>query len=395
MDAPQYTTCVDPADYAEPNFTAEIIALVAGLVAALGSGGIGAILSLAAAISAMQKVCDYMLHGKLVCLGGDRCAFGRVAEFETVADKHGPLGFIDKLDNDFSLNLLLSPHKLNEFARGGDSATRWKNYVKVRDDDPKWQGNLIRKQTNLVTPREASDTPADWPDKQYSATFANYQHYNFQDQAVVYPDPDASKPVIKIPIFHCEIEGERAHLVCAALDAISSPIPGLGKVCKLKVFGIPIGKIACAIVGAILFPFVVAGLVAAWFAGSNDNRDFEGAGNLNRGEGVVIMGRWVYDAGHTGWNEIHATKSVQKVSDPAVFEPATFADLQSRWCPLILQAPPLHTLNTGEVTPDTTPEQQGIADNQRKPENRWYLHPAIDGCEPSEPPPPPQPPIIR
>ncbi len=105
------------------------------------------------------------------------------------------------------------------------------------------------------------------------------------------------------------------------------------------------------------------------------------------------MGRWVYDAGHTGWNEIHAVKSVQKVTDPAVFDPATFADLQARWCPLILQAPPLHTLNTGEVTPDATPEQTGVADNQRKPENRWYLHPLLDSCEPETPPPPP--PVIR
>jgi len=386
MDAPQYTTCVNPEDYAAPDFTLEIIALVGGLIAAIFTGGIGAIVSLAAAISAMQKVCDYMLHGKLVCHDGDHCAIGRVAEFETVDNKGGFLG-IDKIDNDFSINLLLAPHKLNEFARGEDSATRQKNYEKVRDDNPKWQGYLIKERPGMPDPREQSSIAGDWPYKKYDGTFADYHHYNFEDQPVVWPDQDAGKPVIKIPIFHCEIEGERAHLVCTALDAISSPIPGLDKICHIKVLGIPIGKIACAIVGAILLPFVLAGLVAAWIAGSNDNRDFEGAGSLRRGEGVVIMGRWVYDAGHTGWNEIHAVKSVQKVTDPAVFEAATFENLQSRWCPLVFQAPPLHTLTTGEVTPDVTPEQAGVADNQRKPENRWILHPLIDGCEPDEAPP--------
>src|SRR5207247_9635092 len=106
-----------------------------------------AILTVAAGISALQKVCDYMLHGKLVCHDGDHCAFGHIAQFETVADKHGALGFLDKIDNDFSMNLLLAPHALTAFASGADNAPRNQNYLTVRDDvvaHPGCQGYLIR-----------------------------------------------------------------------------------------------------------------------------------------------------------------------------------------------------------------------------------------------------------
>jgi len=99
MAAPMYTTCVDRNDYEEPSFTPEILI-------ALGSfllfGVVGLFGSVVAVMAALHKVCEYILHGKLVCLGGDRCAIGRVAGFETVDDKNG----FEKLDNDFSLKIL-------------------------------------------------------------------------------------------------------------------------------------------------------------------------------------------------------------------------------------------------------------------------------------------------
>src|SRR3954469_24329667 len=114
MSAPQYTECVDRAAYEDPSFGPEIFVAIAGLIYAISTFGISLIFSMVAAMSALMKVCDYILYGKLVCLEDDRCAVGRVAAFETVDDKSG----VDKIDNDFSINLLLAPHALGEFASG-------------------------------------------------------------------------------------------------------------------------------------------------------------------------------------------------------------------------------------------------------------------------------------
>ena len=104
MDAPQYTTCVAPADYRELSLTPEIIAAVVALVIG-GFSPAALIFSLFVVFEALHKICEYLLHGKLVCLGGDECAIGHLAGFETVDDKSG----FDKIDNDFSLNVVLSP----------------------------------------------------------------------------------------------------------------------------------------------------------------------------------------------------------------------------------------------------------------------------------------------
>ena len=40
-----------------------------------------------------------------------------------------------------------------------------------------------------------------------------------------------------------------------------------------------------------------------------------------------------------------------------------------------------------------TPEQQATADRQRRPENGWQFHPAIDGCVPEDDEP--EPPVIK
>jgi hypothetical protein len=77
MAAPQYTTCVQPQDYKDPNLPSGNFLVALGQVI-IGGG-----------LDVLLKVCDYLLHGKLVCLGGDRCAIGRLASFETVDDKSG------------------------------------------------------------------------------------------------------------------------------------------------------------------------------------------------------------------------------------------------------------------------------------------------------------------
>jgi len=393
MSAPEYTSCVDRAAYEDPGFGPEIFVAAAGLVMAISTFGISLVLSMAAAMSALMKVCDYILSGKLVCLENDECAVGRVASFETVDDKSG----FDKLDNDFSINLLLAPHHLSEFAGG----TQKTNYDSLKNDTTSWgfddlPGKLVTEQANMPIPRE-SKTPNE-ADKahtaRYDPTFRTYPNSNY----ISWEDPPTpgGKP-FDVPVFHCEIEGDRAYAVCTTLGALTSPIPGLAAVCHFKILGIPVGRWLCAIAAAILGPIVLAALGIAWAAGSDDNRDFDGAGSLARGDAVIIRGRWRYDAGHSGWNELHPVLSVQKISNPTVLDGPFFKDAVAKWCRLTGEVPPGTqpkggtTAGPGGPAPKPqgmTPEQEVVWTSQQQPDNQWVFHPFVDGCEPTTGPPP-------
>ena len=176
-----------------------------------------------------------------------------------------------------------------------------------------------------------------------------------------------------------------ARTVCAALHGLAGlGIPGL---CGFKLGPIPIGKVICALVATALAPLIIAALAAAWILGSEDNRDVDGAGDLRRGECILVRGRWVYDAGHQGWNEIHAVFSVQRIAPTA----CDWGNLQKewdRWCQRSDEVPPQVTI--GKRPALMTPAQEQIYDAQLRPENRWVFHPLIDGCSPE-----PQPPVIH
>ena len=433
MAAPEYTECVDRAAYEDPGFGPEIFVAVAGLVFAITTFGVSLVFSLVAAMSALMKVCEYILYRKLVCLEHDQCAVGRVASFETVDDKSG----VDKIDNDFSINLLLAPHDLGSFTNGTENT----NYLVVKNDITSWgfgdlPGKLIAEQPDMPVPREPRTDPIQWKWECWSgddagagglaseadAKQAAAQHKAakpqnnshlvqvFQEQAhtgkynptnrifpysnyVAWEDPPSAwggHPFI-VPLLHCEIEGERANAVCKTLAAMTSPIPGWGKVCRWKPFGIPIGRWACAVVAAILAPFVLTALGIAWAAGSDDNRSFENAGSLARGDAVILRGRWCYDAGHSGYNEIHPVRSLQKIDNPAALDGPSFKDAVAIWCRLTAEVPPGATgeVATGLTTPadkpeGMTPEQEKVWEGQQRPENQWVFHPSVDGCEPEE-----------
>lgn len=434
MGAPQYTKCVDRADYEDPGFGPEIFVAIAGLVYAISTFGISLILSLTAAMSALMKVCEYILYGKLVCLGDDQCAVGRVAAFETVDDKSG----VDKIDNDFSINLLLAPHGLAGFASGG---TPKSNYDLLKNDTSSWgfdnlPGRLIAEQPSMPTPRESKDAPPTWrwtcsddtegasglsqADAQaaaakhktdhpshhpkaeqdeahtatYNPTFRTYPYSNyisFDDP----PGPWGGHPFV-VPIFHCEIEGERAHAVCGTLATLTSPIPGFGKFCGWKPFGIPIGRWVCSFVAALLAPIILTALAIAWAAGEDDNRSFDGAGSLAHGDPIIVRGRWCYDASHSGWNELHPVTSVQKIDNPSALDGPFFKDAVAKWCRLTAEVPPQGAPGgpptTGPAEPGSkpqgmTPEQETVWLGQQQPENQWVFHPFVDGCEPAIVPP--------
>jgi hypothetical protein len=362
VPAPSYTTCVDRKAYKDPNFPSGGFFVSLGMV--IAQGGFDLLLS----------VCDYILHGKLVCLGGDRCAIGRVASFETVDDKSG----FDKLDNDFSINLALCPNPLSGLQAG--AGHRVDNYNSAVSDKQGW---LIDEQQDMPAPREGG--PNQKPSPKYAGTFVKIHTILSLDNPI--PENIANESdstTWHLPVFHAEIEGDRAAYVCTAANALWGPIHNT--VCKIPL----IGGILCAILTILLAPFlaaVLAILSAAWVAGSNDNRDFDGGGDLRADDLVLIHGRWVYDAGHGGWNELHPVKHIQKIPDDSVCSWADFDALYKRWCGEVGKVPHTPASTVGGPPPDSSPEQQDTWDAQTRAENRWFFHPLVDGCEP--------PPVIK
>jgi hypothetical protein len=331
---PAYTTCVLPEDYVNPPLPAE------GTTGATVQG-------IGLSLHMLEETCDYMLHGKLVCLGGDRCAVGHVAGFETVADKSFP----DNIDNDFSINVLLSPWDLGFFT----DKTRLEGYTFVANDP---QGVLIREQSGMPYPRESE--PGQLPSEHYSGTFVTFPDKGWID----YNPPEGIRGVpFDVPVIHCEIEGERAHLVCETLDKLLYPLPGMKSFCKKNI----LTKILCKVAQWFMTPAIAPAIAYAWAAGANDNRDYQGGGSLARGDLVAIGGRWVYDAGHGGYNELHPVKTIQKLPEDSAIDPSDF----DRWCKRISE---------GTAAGPLTAEQQPVADEQRKPWSRWVLHPFVDGC---------------
>lgn len=366
---PEYTTCVLPADYKDPPLPAE------------GSAGATAE-AIFTTLNLLSDTCDYMLHGKLVCLDGDQCAIGHVAGFETVDDKKFP----DTIDNDFSINLLLSTWDLEFFSYHRKDESY--NLV-ANDTRPGSQGHLIKEQPGMPMPRESNADSWDLKDPATGTPIKHSPRYagtwvTFPDKTHITYNPFLGSRGIAydVPVLHCEVEGERARLVCEVLDALSHPLPGMKSFCKKNW----LTKLLCKVVQWLLTPVIAPALAAAWVAGSNDNRDYQGAGSLTRGDFVAISGRWVYDAGHDGQNELHPVKTIQKLPEDSAVDPADF----DRWCHRIGEAP---TSQTGTHADGLTPDQQKVEDEQKQPWSRWVFHPVVDGC--TRPEETPAAPVIR
>jgi hypothetical protein len=102
---------------------------------------------------------------------------------------------------------------------------------------------------------------------------------------------------------------------------------------------------------------------------------------------LVVKGTWVYDSAHEGWNEIHPIKQCVKVGrmlnqqwkeidvgDDDHPVPTNVGDIPTfvkTWCDALTAA--------------TDP---GTIANQKQPQNQWFIHPLVDGCQPAGPPPP-------
>ena len=372
----RFTRCVDKDDYTNRGSFWE----------AGGLGGLG------------LEACDYLLGGKLVCLGGVRCAIGRIVHIEPVGYQKP---FPDDIDNDFCINVLLFPHTIGEFF-DDDPLVNWD---RVRTDGV--QGHLVELQPDMPTPSEPAGGPTPYTVR-YVIGDGPAHPYEPKEDATerlleeVKQDAAGIKR-IPIPVLHGEFEGSRIFLVCNAVRPFLEAAHAGSSGCRAALGWLPfgIGDGVCAIIETIvtvaLAPFMAAAAAAAWAAAGAIDEAFV-TGPVSRrvaiGDDVIITGRWVWDGGHSGWNEFHAVHTLQKIVLPtpitAGFPTAEANSFVDRWCRLVSAAPPAVGSATGDLTADQLDNQA----RQQRPENGWTFHPDVDGCDPDQPDEPDQP-VIR
>ena len=290
-------------------------------------------------VAAIFELCAFLHGGKLICIQENACTIGRIMELIPVgADKSG----FETIDDDFTFNILPSPHSPVELRS------------EMTMSDP-YQGPFL-----------APQPPSDDLGLGFmgvSVQFTNIPH--------------------DTEVFHVEVKGCRVHDVCTVLKVMSFGAPIVAAICSIPL----IGWVVCLIAALIWLAITAVSVAIAWAAAHNgDINDVydPAAGTLTAadpttGEGgdvVLVSGDWVYDAGHSGWNEIHPIRHVQRLTpvvnarfrgmgkaDPTLVE-AFKKEVLDVWC--------------GHVGMSSDPL---VIEEQKKPENQWHIHPLIDGCE--------------
>jgi len=355
----QYTHCTPTASFSRSwskTMNKKILAgglMVGGLVlmiialfaaAAIPVVGIALVLAGGGTLFAgIVATFEYLLGGKLICLGSDEIAVGRLLSTETASSKSG----LDSMDNDYCLNVLLCPHVRNP----DDYSSETYKDEEIPPTDTTDPANF---QDFLVEPQAASGShgcPFTGYDKPGSLHHAN---------------------------FHLELEGSRIYDMYGAFLAAWALLV-IAAIAAAAVLAIPgVGWLIAFLI--MLFAALFGGAIAAgtWLGSSDgvlsDPDPVPGTqpvGVLENGDYLVAYGTWVFDAGHNdddtpvGWNEFHPVKYLGKAYSCATKEQAV------NWKDKIVES------NDPAIRSGT----QGL------PQNKWKVHPLIDGCQPNTPVP--------
>jgi hypothetical protein len=320
----QHTKCIAPSSWS--GLAPGLIATAIGAAIALLAGAVFAALAIGA-IVALVQYCHWWLYGRLVCLGGDRCAVGLLVATHPPSGKSG----FDAFDTDYSIDLLLAPSRPDqsdaEILAG-------------------FQGELIRHQAaiggiGLATPGEFAEAPTLLP-------------------------VGAPSTLRRVPVLHAEFEGGGVwQLYNFALAALAVVVVG-AVLCAIPI----IGWIACLIAAIVALVLVAVGVAVALNdtgAPTDVNADLDHLHSLQ--DVLIVHGTWVYDSAHEGWNEIHPIKHAQRIADvanPLTGWPKDIEERVKKWC--------------GAVDAAIDAGGQGLT---ARPENQWEVHPEVDGCAPA------------
>lgn len=389
----KFTQCYNYLATGEKPFHIDdLVSIVAGAagpggVAALilfasGAFAIGAIALAIGFVSAIATVADLWLFHRLVCLTGIKCAVGIVND----RPHHGGLG---NFDNDEFFNVVLLPHRADDKIGPPGTPVQQahpKNYI--HQDD-------LMGQELLIPVSQSGDLPYD----------------NSKEEAST---------------LHCEAEGEfwvkmkewawlmglvigaASAAGAAAGIAVAAAMCALGPIlCLLGILiGLLIWLISTAVGGAI-----AAGIMAIIFEASKGDVEDANVGDaalgpITAGDKVIVYGEHVYDGFHEGWNEFHPLMTVCKLNE---HESSQYLQWDPNFpvggaLPTDTDDMPAAIKNLSEddmragLSSDkfaaraawmrkkfcrmmTEAHDQTTRAEQERPENRWTIHPYVDGCE--------------
>jgi hypothetical protein len=346
----QYTQCVKPESFSPAPIADAVAAtlftsLLAIVLVILTTGGIGGLAGGAAAAlgvcTGLLSFVHWWLYGRLICLGGDRCAIGMVISVEPPSEKTATF---PRLDSDYSFNLLLPPLPGETLGAGASQVDVIAKGV---------HGDLIKNQLEAF-------------------------HLDFKGESARICDAEKCGKA-KCPdtaALHCEFEGAGMYIFYQWLKVIFGLLIAgtiASALCLIPI----IGWIAC-LIAAIALAVAAAAFIAAIVHGNLDaaspsdvdpSLGSEMHQNGCDGMGadlVVVSGEWVYDSLHEGWNEIHPIRHCQRIGTWKGMWPWDDAKAEcDKWC--------------GAVGSSSSPLTVA---NQKEPQNQWTLHPSVDGCKP-------------
>ena len=270
----------------EHGVPAGIIAAVIGFLATGGNifgaaAGFGGSIPLAI----VTGFCDWWHNYRLVCIKDDQCAVGTVGR--TAISK----GITDP-DLDFTINLVLAPVLKDSLLNAAQ------------------QHNLLWPQVRPYLEFAYPDLPLNGVDNISTAEEGS-------------GDPGTTA-------LHCEIEGTGMDTVCAAataaavVGAIGGTAAGVGAVAGCLATGVFF--LVCLLVAAVVAAVAAAaatgvGWVAGVALGGDEGSPADVAadpqsGTIEVGDHIAIIGDWIYDNAHEGWNELHPVKKVLKLECP-------------------------------------------------------------------------------
>jgi hypothetical protein len=355
----QYTKCCSPSSYSGPflGSAAFWAALAASIITGIfdpGAGVLGLILTGIA-------YCRWWLYGRLVCLGGNQCLIGLALGVYTQNNQTG----VGKFDTDYGVQLLLPPSQITDTIQYASTNNTVQGFLlkDQRSTDPPVNPSqadivtMIQNYSNLgftgepeskgdlLTQGVLSTAEATALGLKDSGDFPGWQAGNFYLPGTVIVDsngllqrctvqglsgnnePGWSEAVggvtndgyiswtceggLPVATMEVEFEGAGVWDLYQAL-LVAAPVAGAAAVvCAIPV----IGWIACAILILIALAIVGIGMGIALGDTASPSQADPSIGVIHPGQDVLfVMGTWIYDSAHTGWNELHPVLHCQKIA---------------------------------------------------------------------------------
>lgn len=354
----QYTKCCSPSDYSGPflGSAAFWAALAASIVAGVFDPGAGALGLILTGIG----YCRWWLYGRLVCMGGNRCMVGLALGVYNQNNQSG----IGKFDTDYGVNILLAPsHPIDTIQYVGTN-NKVQGFL-LRDQstmdvpvNPNQAAILTMRQnysnlgftgepeplSDLLTQNVLTQAQANALGIKDSSDFPGWQAGNFYEPGTVIVDSNNmlqtctgqgvsgnSEPAWSetvggittdgfaqwscdggLPVGTMEVEFEGAGVwdLYNALLAATPVAAAAAVVCAIPF----IGWIVCAILILVALAIVGIGMAIALNDTASPDQADPSIGVIHPGVDILfVMGTWIYDSAHSGWNELHPVLHCQKI----------------------------------------------------------------------------------